>query len=190
MAVRIVTALDARSRLKTCAEFLLNAGQEEVLTVSATRMAADELARRLYLAKRGGFGLHRFSAGALAVELASPELALSGKSILAGIGVDALAARAVHDCRTGSELKWFEPVAGTPGFFRALASTLTELRMNDVDKNFNSSGATAVRKRGQPGDPVINDSHNTLRIGGVVLEDAPYRGFEIIGSLGRPADLH
>ena len=90
MAVRIVTALDARNRLKTCAEFLLNAGQEEVLIVSATRMAADELARRLCLAKRGGFGLHRFSAGALAVEIASPQLALSGKSILAGIAVDAL----------------------------------------------------------------------------------------------------
>jgi hypothetical protein len=55
-------------------------------------------------------------------------------------------------------------------------------------RTYNSSGATAVRKGGQRGDPVINDLRNTLRIGGIVLKDAPNRGFEIIGSLGRPLD--
>jgi hypothetical protein len=29
-----------------------------------------------------------------------------------------------------------------------------------------------------------------LGIGGIVLKDAPYYGFEIICSLGRPADFH
>src|SRR5262245_12473987 len=135
MDVRIITALAARDRLKACEEFLRAAGGEEILIVSATRMAADELARTLCLDNGGGFGIHRFSVGALAVEIASPQLALSGKSVLAGVAVDALAAHAVQDCRSGPGLTWFEPIAGTPGFFRALASTLTELRLNQVAKH-------------------------------------------------------
>ena len=67
--------------------------------VSATRMAVDELARSLCEKTGGFFGIHRFSPGALAVELASPRLALSGKSVLAGVAVEALAARAVQECQ-------------------------------------------------------------------------------------------
>src|SRR5438067_1946145 len=42
--------------------------------------------------------------------------------------------RAVHSCRKGNQLQWFEPVANTPGFFRALASTLTELRLKNRER--------------------------------------------------------
>ena len=49
------------------------------------------------------------------------------------MAVDALAARAVHRCRKDGQLHWFGLVANTAGFFRALASTLTELRLNTVD---------------------------------------------------------
>src|SRR5262249_3487962 len=59
-------------------------------------------------------------------------MAAAGKSVLVGVAVDALAARAVQECRTQSSLLWFEPVATTPGFFRALAATLTELRLNNI----------------------------------------------------------
>src|SRR2546427_602264 len=129
----VITSLAARDRLKACEDFLEAQAGQEVLIVSATRMAADELARSSSLKAGGAFGIHRFSPGALAVDIASERLALSGKSVLAGVAVDALAARAVQDCRTGSGLKWFEPVATTPGFFRALASTLTEIRLNNID---------------------------------------------------------
>ena len=143
MAVRIITALAARDRLKACEEFLLTLGGTEVLIVSARRTAADELARDLCMKNGGAVGIHRFSVGALAVEIASPHLAISGKSVLAGIAVDALAAHAVQDCRSGSGLKWFEPVARTPGFFRALASTLTELRLNQVDSTLLAASGPA-----------------------------------------------
>jgi len=130
---RLITSLAARDRLQACEQFLQTTAGQEVLIVSATRMAADELARSFCLKTGGAFGIHRFSPGALAIEIASERLALSGKSVLSGIAVDALAARAVQDCRTSSGLSWFEPVATTPGFFRALASTLREIRLNNID---------------------------------------------------------
>src|SRR5499426_781292 len=130
---RVVTALAARDRLNASEEFLGTLTGQEVLIVSASRMAADELARRFCLKTGGSLGIHRFSLGALAIEIASPRLALSGKSVLEGIAVDALAARAVQECRGRSDLQWFEPVATAPGFSHALASTLTELRLNSID---------------------------------------------------------
>jgi ATP-dependent helicase/nuclease subunit B len=133
MGVTIVTALAAHDRLNAAEDFLRAAAGREVLVVSSARAAADELARSVSLKDAGVFGVHRFSLGALAVEIASTHLALRGRSVLAGVAVDALAARAVQDCRAASGLQWFEPVCTTPGFFRALASTLTEIRLNDID---------------------------------------------------------
>src|SRR5262245_23855600 len=130
---RIVTALAARERIGACEGFLQATAGQEILIVAPTRMAADEMARNFCLGRTGSFGMHRFSLGALAVEIASPRLAASGKSVLAGVAVDALAARAVEESRAKSGLRWFEPVADAPGFFRALASTLTELRLDAVD---------------------------------------------------------
>jgi len=130
---QVVTALAGRARVNACEVFLDTVAGREVLIIAASRMAADELVRRNCLNSGGSLGLHRFSPGALAVEIASPRLALSGESVLDGIAVDALAARAVQECRSRSHLSWFEPVATAPGFFRALASTLSELRLNNVD---------------------------------------------------------
>src|SRR5262249_44373143 len=79
------------------------------------------------------FGVHRFTLASLAVEIASPRLATDGYSILSGVAVEALAARATERCRTRGVLRWFDPVARTPGFFRALASTVSELRANSVE---------------------------------------------------------
>src|SRR5262245_31793652 len=110
---RVVTGLAAKDRLQACEGFLQSIAGTEVLIVASTRLAADELVRNLCLKTRWAFGLHRFSVGALAVEIASPRLALSGKSILGGVAVDALAARAVQECRADSSLRWFEPVAAT-----------------------------------------------------------------------------
>src|SRR5262249_62031781 len=107
--------------------------RQQVLIFASPHMAPAELARRFCLKTAGSLGIHRFSLGALAIEIASPRLALSGKSVLDGIAVDDLAARAVQECRGRSGLQWFEPVATAPGFSHALASTLTELRLNNVD---------------------------------------------------------
>jgi RecB family exonuclease len=130
---RLVTGLSARHRLQICEEFLAGTAGQEVLVVAPARMAADELVRGS-VKLRNSFGVHRYALGALAVEIASPHLAARGKAVAAGVASDALAARAVQTCRNESRLEWFEPVATAPGFFRALASTLTELRLNNIDK--------------------------------------------------------
>lgn len=144
IAPRLITSLASYHRITACDDFLEAVSGQEVVVISATRLAADELARAFCLRHGSAVGIHRFSLGALAVEIASPRLADSGKAVLAGVAVDALAARAVQESRNNAPLAWFEPVANTPGFFRALAATLSELRMAGVDND-------ALRKSGLAG---------------------------------------
>src|SRR5215471_3953213 len=187
---RIVRAPAARDRLNASESFLETVTGQEVLIVSPTRMAADELARRFCLKTRGSLGIHRFSVGALAVEIASPRLALSGKSVLDGIAVDALAARAVQECRSKSGLQWFEPVATAPGFSHALASTLTELRSNNIDvellRHVGPAGvdlallATAYEQ--YLSDAGLADSAEIYRTATLVIGDGQHRfqGFPLL----------
>jgi ATP-dependent helicase/nuclease subunit B len=187
---RIVTAIAARDRLNASEEFLEMVTGQEVLIVSATRMAADELARRFCLKTGGSLGIHRFSLGALAIEIASPRLALSGKSVLEGIAVDALAARAVQECRGRSDLQWFEPVATAPGFSHALASTLTELRLNNIDaellRRVRPAGADlallASSYEQYLSGAGLADSAEIYRTAALVVSDGQYRfqGFPLL----------
>src|SRR5258706_11591465 len=119
------------SRLHTALEFFSSYPGQEILFLAPTRLAADDLVRAITLKNGSSFGVHRFTLASLAVEMSSERLAVDGLSLLGGVAVDALAARATERCRSQAGLAWFGPVARTPGFFRALASTITELRMND-----------------------------------------------------------
>ena len=139
---KLLTSVSALDRLKAAADFLTSCSDEERLLVSATRTAGDELLRDICSQTGFVFGVHRFTVPQLAIQIATSRLIDAGKTVLAGVAVDALAARAVHSCRQEHELAWFEPVANTPGFFRALASTITELRLNNVDqRHLKQSGA-------------------------------------------------
>ena len=66
-----------------------------------------------------------------------------------GVAMDALAAHSVHACRTAGGLTWFDPVASTLGFFRALASTIGELRLNNIRPE-------SVRSAGPSGPDLAN----------------------------------
>ena len=103
-----------------------------VLIVSASRGAADDLARAVALARGGAIGLHRFSLAQLAARLAAPVLAARGIAPVTFIGGEAVAARATFEARRDDELAYFGPVARTPGFPRALARTLHELMLAGV----------------------------------------------------------
>jgi CRISPR/Cas system-associated exonuclease Cas4 (RecB family) len=52
-----------------------------------------------------------------------------------GLGTEAVAARASFEAARRGALKYFLPVAGRPGFSRALAATVSELRMAGVNPN-------------------------------------------------------
>ncbi|MBL8175884.1 MAG: PD-(D/E)XK nuclease family protein [Bryobacterales bacterium] len=105
------------------------AAKGEVLVLAATRDAADDLVR---LRCGDTAGVHRFTVGQWIAALSAGPMAERGLAPLNALGAQALAARAVHEVETESGLEYFGPVASSPGFARALARTLRELRMEEV----------------------------------------------------------
>lgn len=103
-------------------------GFPESVAVLPTRMAGESFAKRL----SGFAGVHALTLVELAADLARPAMATLGLNILSRLGREAVAARVVHAARAASELRYFEPVAGLPGFARSLASTIGELRLAGI----------------------------------------------------------
>jgi CRISPR/Cas system-associated exonuclease Cas4 (RecB family) len=100
----------------------------ELLVVAASRGAADDFVRRIALQRGAVVGLHRFSLAQLAARIAASPLVLRGIGPSSTLGTEAVAARATFETSKAGGLDYFTPVVGTPGFARALASTLRELR--------------------------------------------------------------
>lgn len=96
--------------------------------------------------KIGGIGgLHRTTLVQFAAELARPEMARRGLAPLSALGVEAIAARVIHAERGSRPFSYFEAVAAMPGFARALARTLSELRLARV-------APSSLRETGAPGE--------------------------------------
>jgi RecB family exonuclease len=91
-------------------------------------MAGEGLAQRL----PGFAGVHAITLVEFAADLARPAMATLGLGPLSRLGREAVAARVVHAARAESELRYFHPVAGLPGFARALANTIGELRLAGI----------------------------------------------------------
>jgi len=132
--VRIVTSTSAAARLEAAREFLGGRPPAtELIIIGASRGAADDLARAI--ARRAGstFGITRFSLTELAARAAAAAR-LSGARRAPGTqaGAEAIAARAVFGAMGAGELTYFAPVASLPGFPKALARTLHELRLAGV----------------------------------------------------------
>src|ERR1044071_168861 len=104
----------------------------EVLLVGASRGAVDDLARAISLERGATFGLHRLSYTQLAARLAAMELASRDRAPATALGHEAGATRATLEATRESALHYFSPVSGTPGFPKALARTLLDLRLAAV----------------------------------------------------------
>ena len=136
---RIVEAASAAARLEAAAAFLEQFSPDYPITiVGATRGAADDFARTIAARRGATIGLARLSLTQLAARTAVVALAADGKTPSTGLGADAVATRAVFTALRDASLRYFSPVAGLPGFPRALARTLQELRLTGL-------GADAVR---------------------------------------------
>src|SRR5687767_1548899 len=123
--LRVVTSPSAAARLQRAAEYLTSRPPAtEALIVGASRGAADDLARVLASRTGATFGLTRFSLTELAARIAASGLAGARRVPGTQAGAEATAARAVFDAVTAGELEYFAPVAGMPGFPKALARTL------------------------------------------------------------------
>ena len=127
---RVVTAARAELRLREAAAWLeARPAGEEVLVVGATYEAASELIRSVAVNRGTGFGWHRLTLGRLAAELAKLELAARDLAPVGTLPIEALCARVLHQLRVEHRLGRLEAVVDQPGLPRALARTLTELRM-------------------------------------------------------------
>ena len=128
--MKIIESASAAIRLDAAGRFLLDSPPgTEVLIVSASRGAADDFVRERARTRGATFGLYRFSLTQLAARLAAPLLARERLSPTTGLGVQAVAARALFDADADKALTYFAPVAAMPGFPRALARTLEELAL-------------------------------------------------------------
>jgi ATP-dependent helicase/nuclease subunit B len=104
----------------------------ELLVLAPTRAGADDLVRNLTQKTGGVPGAHRMTQSQLAATLATPRLGAEQLTALSPLGAEALAARTVHRCLSEKALRYFAPVAAMPGFARALASTISELRLEGI----------------------------------------------------------
>ena len=123
---RVVTSWSNGILISAVAEFVKVLPQSVVLL--PTRMAGEGLAKRL----SGFAGVHTITLVEFAVDLARPAMATRGVGPLSRLGREAVAARVVHAARAHSELRYFHPVAGLPGFARALSNTIGELRLAGI----------------------------------------------------------
>ena len=127
---RVVVSSSAAERLAVAREVVRGcAPGARVLIVGASRGAADDLARSVAVAVPATFGTERLSLTQLAARTALLALAADRTTASTRLGAEAVATRAVFDATRDGSLQYFAPVAATPGFPRALAQTLQELRL-------------------------------------------------------------
>ena len=138
MAAEILVSPCAEARLATAAAWLRAKDPRthaHVTIIGASIEAAAEVARRALDAggAKASFGWQRTTLGVLAVSLARPELAKRGLVPASGLALEAVCARVVHDQHRGargkSKLGRLAPIGDLPGLPRALARTVSELRL-------------------------------------------------------------
>jgi ATP-dependent helicase/nuclease subunit B len=131
--LRACVSASAAERLTVARELVAScAPASRVLIVGPSRGAADDLARQVAGARRATFGIERLSLTQLAARTAMLALAARGLAPSTWLGTEAVAARAVFDARQARSLRYLDPVADTPGFARAVARTLAELRLTRI----------------------------------------------------------
>ena len=130
----------SNSRLSVVLTDCFSAYTEKIL-VAPTYLAGEGIAHKI---KRIG-GLHRTTLVQFAAELARSQMAHLGLAPLSALGVEAIAARVIHAERASRPFAYFEAVAAMPGFARALAKTLSELRLARV-------APSSLKKTGAPGE--------------------------------------
>ena len=131
VGVRAVRSASASLRLQEARAFLgaFSPGTE-VLLLGASRGAVDDLARTIATETGATFGHHRLSFTQLAARLAAAGLAAHGEAPASALGYEAVAARSAFEAANDKTLGYFSPVSRTPGFPKALARTLLELRLS------------------------------------------------------------
>lgn len=111
-------------------DFLVRHRDQETVILASSRGAADDVLWRA--ASISAFGVHRLTISQAPAVLAAGTLADRRLKFAGRFASEAVAARVSWELRQRRGWKYFTPVAGMPGFPRALARTLTDLRMNGI----------------------------------------------------------
>ena len=126
MARRLVKSA-SNGRLLTEARAFLQRNRETRAIIPG-RLAGTFLAT----AGAGIAGVHRTTLSQLASDFARRTIAERRLTPLSGLGLEAVTARITHEAIRDGMLRYFNPVAESPGFSRALARTLAELRLAGI----------------------------------------------------------
>jgi CRISPR/Cas system-associated exonuclease Cas4 (RecB family) len=130
----VLRSSSAATRVDRAAEWLASRGHStEIIVVGATQESAIALTRAVARAGGSSFGWRRFTLGGLAAALAGPTLAARGRTPIAPLSLEAVCARLVHRFAADGALERLLAIADRPGLPRALARTLSELRLERVD---------------------------------------------------------
>lgn len=125
----IYQSASAAARIGAAADVLRrHPSTTSVTVIGASRGAADDLVRHVALERPATIGLARFSLTQLAARVAAVRLAGSGVAPSTALGAEAVSARASFEAMRDEQLDYFEPVGHAPGFPRALARTIGEIR--------------------------------------------------------------
>ena len=136
MGIKVLTSSVSQRRIAHARAWLEARGPaEEILIIGATLDAANEVARGVAQMKGAAFGWHRLTLTQLAAALSAPTLAARGIVPLSRLGTQAMAARVVHALAADGALGGYAGVAQGPGFARAIASIVMELRLAKVDRD-------------------------------------------------------
>jgi RecB family exonuclease len=134
MGLTLAKSTSSHARI-ACAQDWLKARRpaEEILIIGSTLVAANEVARYLVRAKGASFGHHRMTLGQLASVLARPALTAQRTIPLGALGIQAVANRAIHKLSDLGALGRYTKLTNGPGFVRAIASVIAELRIEQTE---------------------------------------------------------
>jgi RecB family exonuclease len=132
--LRILQSPSAAERITAGAEFIRSfAAATELVLVGSSRESVDDLVRGVASIVGATFGLHRFSFTQFAARLATGKLAAAGVAPSSAVGAEALAVRAAYEAAMRNKLPYFLPVTKFPGFARATAATIGDLRAAGIN---------------------------------------------------------
>jgi hypothetical protein len=181
MALTAVTSAPSSQRIAHARDWL-NARRpaEEVLIIGATLGAANELTRDLAQAKGASFGYHRLTLGQLASTLARPALSAQRTVPLGALGILAVTNRAIHALAEAGALGRYANLTSGPGFARAIANVITELRLEQIEPDAVALVAPDLRPLLQAyerelGEHGFTDWPAVLRLAASAVTDPGYK---------------
>lgn len=132
--IRVFESESSRTRRDAARDFARSfpAGTE-IAVLGEHRETVDDFVRELAVESAATFGWHRFSWAQLVATLAADELADRGLAPSSVLGTEASCARVAFALREDDRIDRLAHVSAFPGFARALAATIEELRAAGLD---------------------------------------------------------